>query len=98
MLSSPDIAIGSPAYVAHQLDSLAIASGDRATLDARMFELSQLGISSTAADDIARATARGGRDAGIARAIRIYQERLDYLERLQVYRKQITSENVRSDR
>jgi CHAT domain-containing protein len=98
MLSSTDSAIGSPEYVAHELDSLAVASGDRATLDSQMFELSQFGISSTAADDIARATARGGRDTGTAQAIRIYQERLDYLEQLEVYRKQITSENVRSDR
>jgi CHAT domain-containing protein len=95
---SADIAIGSPESVAHQLDSLAAASGDRAALDAQMFELSQFGISSTIADDIARATARGGSDARTARAIRIYQERLDYLERLEEYRKQITSENVRSDR
>jgi CHAT domain-containing protein len=96
---SADIAIGSPESVAHQLDSLAIASGDRATLNAQMFELSQFGISSTAADDIARATARGGRDAGTARSIRIYQERLDYLEQIRVYRKQLISEkSVRLDR
>jgi CHAT domain-containing protein len=98
MLASGDIALGSPANITHQLDSLAAASGDRAILDAQMFELSQFGISSTVADDIGRATARGGRDTETSRAIRIYQERLDYFERLQEYRKKITSEKVRPDR